>query len=221
MASEPLGLLGGTFDPVHYAHLRLAEEALERLPVARVRWIPSGRPGHRGAPAAGAAGRVAMLRLAVEGNPRFALDEADAYSAHPVYTVSTLSRLRSELGSEVPLVLVIGADQLQALDSWREWRRLFELAHIAVAERPGYPAAKDLLAQEVAEEFERRECAAADLASCAAGRMTRFTMTPLDISASAIRTAIARGMSVRYLLPEAVLDYIASHGLYTQEKSTR
>ena len=221
MTREPLGLLGGTFDPVHIAHLRLAEEALGRLGIRRIRWIPSGHPGHRGATVAAAADRVAMLRLAIAGHPCFALDEADAFSPHPVYTVNTLSRLRAELGDEVPLVLIIGADQLQALDTWHDWKRLFELSHLAVAERPGHPAAPRTLPREVKAEFERREGDAAALASGAAGRSTRFPMTALDISASAIREAIAAGRSVRYLLPEAVLDYIASQGLYLTEKTTR
>ena len=114
-----IGLLGGTFDPVHFAHLRLALEALEQLPLGSIRWIPSGQPGHRGAPAAGVEHRLAMLRLAIQGEPRFALDPADAQSAAPTFTVNTLARLRAELGAAVPLVLIIGADQLLALDTWR------------------------------------------------------------------------------------------------------
>lgn len=219
MSSEPLGLLGGTFDPVHFAHLRLAEEALDYLNIPRIRWIPSGQPGHRGAPIADAADRLAMLRLAMAGHSRFTLDEADAFSPNPVYTVNTLSRLRAELGNHVPLVLIIGADQLQALDTWHDWKRLFELAHMAVAERPGYPALHGELPQAVKTEFERRTCDSAALFSGAAGRVTRFPMTALDISASAIREAIAAGTSIRYLLPDAVLDYIGSHGLYLRKKS--
>ncbi|MBI2316321.1 MAG: nicotinate-nucleotide adenylyltransferase [Betaproteobacteria bacterium] len=214
VAFAPLGLLGGTFDPVHLGHLRLAEEALERLRLSRIRWIPSGHPGHRGAPVAGAAERIAMLKLAIAGHPRFDLDEADAWPKQPLYTVHTLERLRAELGRELPLVLVIGADQLQAFNTWHEWRRLFDLAHIAAAERPGYPAAGKALPEEVAAECLRRDAAAPELARSPAGRIVRFPMTALDISASDCREAIATGRSVRYLLPDAVLDYIGSHGLY-------
>ncbi|MDE2118524.1 MAG: nicotinate-nicotinamide nucleotide adenylyltransferase, partial [Betaproteobacteria bacterium] len=116
-----IGLLGGTFDPVHFAHLRLAVEAAEQLHLDSVRWIPSGQPGHRGAPAAGVEHRLAMLRLAISDEPRFTLDEADARSAAPTFTVESLARLRTELGAKVPLVLIIGTDQLLALDTWREW----------------------------------------------------------------------------------------------------
>lgn len=210
----PLGLLGGTFDPVHFGHLRLAEEALERLSLARIRWIPSGHPGHRGAPAAGAAERIDMLKLALAGHPRFDLDVADAWPKLPLYTVHTLERVRAELGRQLPLVLIIGADQLQAFNAWHEWRRLFDLAHVAVAERPGYPAAGKALPEEVAAECARRSVAPPQFATRAAGGVARFPMTALDISASDCREAIATGRSVRYLLPDAVLDYIGSHRLY-------
>lgn len=212
-----IGLLGGTFDPVHFAHLRLAVEAAERLALASVRWIPSGQPGHRGAPVAGVEHRLAMLRLAIAGEPRFALDEADARSPVPTFTVNTLARLRAELGAGVPLVLIIGADQLLTLDTWREWRRLFELAHIGVAARPRIEIRPGALAAELAAEYARRSIAPAafaELTRAPAGGIATFRMTPLDISASAIRADIAAGRPPRYLLPDAVLDYIGSHRLY-------
>ena len=213
-----IGLLGGTFDPVHFAHLRLAEEALDRLRLGSVRWIPSGQPGHRGEPGAGVDHRLAMLRLAVAAEPHFTLDDADARSAVPTFTVNTLTRLRAALGSETPLVLIIGADQLVALDTWQEWRRLFGLAHIAVAQRPRFELAAGTLTGELALEYARRVVAPAELATAPAGSITVFGMTPLDISASAIRADIAAGRSPRYLLPDAVLDYIASHRLYSTKE---
>ena len=209
-----IGLLGGTFDPVHFAHLRLAVEAIEQLSLTSVRWIPSGQPGHRGAPAASVEHRLAMLRLAIAGEPRFALDGADARSPVPTFTVSTLARLRADLGPGVPLVLIIGTDQLLALDSWREWKRLFDLAHIAVAERPRFQMRAGALAGELAAEYARRSTEASALARTPAGAITTFAMTPLDISASAIRAGLAAGRTPRYLLPDAVLDYIGSHRLY-------
>ena len=221
MSAEPIGLLGGTFDPVHFAHLRLAMEALEQLALASVRWIPSGQPGHRGAPVAGVAHRLAMLGLALAGEPRFALDDADARSAIPTFTVNTLARLRAELGAGMPLVLIIGADQLLALDTWREWKCLFELAHIAVAERPRFEVRAGALAGELALEYARRSTEAGALARSPAGAIATFRMTPLDISASAIRADIAAGRSPRYLLPDAVLDYIVSHQIYSEETGPR
>ena len=218
MSAGPIGLLGGTFDPVHFAHLRLAEEALDRLALGSVRWIPSGQPGHRGAPAAGVEHRLAMLRLAIAGEPRFTLDDVDARSTAPTFTVNTLTRLRAALGSETPLVLIIGADQLLALDTWREWKRLFGLAHIAVAQRPRFELQSGSLTGELALEYARRASGPAELAELTrapAGRIVAFGMTPLDISASAIRADIAAARSPRYLLPDAVLDYIGSHRLYS------
>ena len=221
MSPKPIGLLGGTFDPVHFAHLRLAVEALEQLPLASVLWIPSGQPGHRDAPVAGVEHRLAMLRLAIAAEPRFTLDDADAHSMAPTFTVNTLTRLRAELGAGVPLVLIIGADQLLALDTWREWKRLFELAHIAVAERPRFEVRAGALAGELALEYARRSTEAGALARSPAGAITTFRMTPLDISASAIRAGVAAGRTPRYLLPDAVLDYIVSHQIYSEETGPR
>ena len=118
--------MGGTFDPVHLGHLRLAEEAAGELGLERVRWIPSGNPGHRTAPRMPAHHRLEMVKLAVSDNPRFGIDDAEASGGAAQFTIDTLRRLRAELGGEVPLVLIIGADQLHKLDTWRDWRELFD-----------------------------------------------------------------------------------------------
>jgi nicotinate-nucleotide adenylyltransferase len=213
----PLGLLGGTFDPVHYGHLRLAEEAGESLGLARVQWIPAGNPGHRAAPGTPARHRLEMVRLAVRDNPRFAVDDAEALGETPRFTIDTLRRLRAELGTELPLVLVIGADQLHRLDTWREWRELFDHAHFAVAERPGYAVTPTALPAAVAAEWRRRAAARAALRDAPAGRTTVFALTALAISASDIRRRLAAGESVRYLLPPEVLAYIRTHRLYSED----
>ena len=203
---------------MHFAHLRLAAEAMDGLSLDTVRWIPSGRPGHRGAPIAPAEDRIAMLRLALADEPRFVLDDADARGSTPVYTVNTLARLREEFGDAQSLVLIIGADQLLALDTWREWRRLFALAHIAVAHRPGYDLGPGRLRGDLAAEVANRLRAAPELTHQPTGNITTFPMTALDISASAIRECLATGRTPRYLLPDAVLDYIASRQLYSQRR---
>lgn len=210
--TPPLGLLGGTFDPVHKAHLALARAALEGLSLGGVRWIPSGRPGHRGQPGAPVEDRLAMLRIALAGEERFSLDCADALSTEPTYTIHTLARIRGEIGHQRPLAFIIGADQLLALDTWRDWRRLFESAHIAVAERPGYPVARDRLSPALAAELARRE--SVSMEGEPAGRILRFAMPPQDVSASAIRAALAAGHNPAGLLPSGVLDYIRSRNLY-------
>jgi nicotinate-nucleotide adenylyltransferase len=216
----PIGLMGGTFDPVHYAHLRLAEEAADHLALARVRWIPSGTPGHRAAPRTPGAHRLAMVRAAIAGNLRFELDDAEALADAPGFTIDTLKRLRRVLGDDVPLVFIMGADQLHAFHTWRAWRELLDLAHFAVGERPGFALAREALDPAVAAEWSQRRGGAERLRAAPAGAMVAFPLTQLAISASDIRRRLAAGESARYLLPPEVLAYIASHDLYTENPRT-
>ena len=208
-----IGILGGTFDPVHNAHLALAQAAMAGLGLAGVRWIPSGLPGHRDAPATPVEHRLAMLRLALAGEARFTLDGADALLAVPTYTINTLARLRRELGDEVPFAFIIGADQLVALDRWRDWQRLFGATHFAVAERPGYPIALERLSPALAAEITARSAQRIDARP--AGSIVRFAMPPSAISATAIRDALAQHQPAGANLPPAVLAYIQSHHLYS------
>ena len=145
--TEPLGLFGGTFDPVHFGHLRLAEEAIGNLGLGGVRWIPAGQPPHRGAPQVTGQQRLEMVLRSTAGNARFSVDASEVEAAAPSYTVHTLERLRDEIGLDRPLVLLVGADAFAGLPTWHRWRDLFGLAHIAVAQRPGFPAAAGSLHQ--------------------------------------------------------------------------
>lgn len=211
----PLGILGGTFDPIHHGHLRLAEEARERLDLAGVVLVPAGAPPHRPPPQASAVDRLAMVRAATAADPGLAVDAAEIEAAGPSYTVPTLERLRREQGAERPLVLLLGADAFLGLTTWHRWRDLFALAHVAVATRPSHVLEAEHMAPELAREFTtRRTLAAADLRAAPAGRVVPFGITPLDISATAIRAALAAGRSARYLLPDGVLDYISRHRIY-------
>lgn len=212
--SAPLGLMGGTFDPVHYAHLRLALDALETLPLAEVRWIPSGAPGHRGAPHASAADRLAMLRLAIADEPRFTLDTAELDAGVPTYTVPMLRRLRSELGAERSLVMLIGMDSFLTLPSWRDWEALFDLTHFAVADRPGYVLDVAKLPARLAEIYTARREEPSTLASRPHGCIVHFPAVQLDISATDLRARFAQQKSARCLIPETVLRYIESKALY-------
>jgi nicotinate-nucleotide adenylyltransferase len=195
--SASIGILGGSFDPVHNAHLAIARTALEKLGLAKILWIPSGTPPHRAAPAAAGVHRAAMVRLAIAGEPRFVLDERELRKAAPGYTVETLEDLHAELGKDAGLVLLIGADQHARLSTWHRWQDLFSLARIAVFARPGEaPAEED--------------------------RVTVVPFAPLEISSTAIRSRIAAGDLPHGLLPEAVLDYIQTHRLYSSaENRTR
>jgi nicotinate-nucleotide adenylyltransferase len=213
-AAAPLGIFGGTFDPVHYGHLRLAEEARETFRLGQVLWIPAGQPPLRESPRTPAAERVAMVRLAIAGNPAFALDTAEAGVATPSYTVSTLERLRQSHGPRRPLLLLLGADAFARLESWHRWRDLFALAHIAVATRPGHALKLGADGTALDAEFAARLGAPADIAATPAGRIAPFEMRALDISATALRGYLGAGTSPRYLAPDPVLDYISLHHLY-------
>jgi len=189
----PTGILGGTFDPVHNAHLAIARRALEALGAARILWMPTGAPGYRNPPVAQAEHRVAMLSLAIEGEPRYALDERELAPGASGYTYDTLTALRRELGPDVPLVMLIGADQYEKLGAWYRASELFGLCRFAVFARPGWSASASCLPRDV---------------------ITHVPMEPLAISASDIRTRIGRGEDVSALLPAPVLQYIRRHRLY-------
>src|SRR5574343_527012 len=213
--SEPLGLFGGTFDPVHFGHLRLAEESIAHLGLGGVRWIPSGQPPHRDKPQVTAGQRLEMVRLAPASNARFSLDPSEVESAAPSYTVHTLERLRRELGADQSLVLLVGADAFAGLASWHRWREIFALANVAVSHRPGFPVEVSSLPHELATEFsDRRQVDMNGLKASPAGGIVTFAMTQLAISATQIRKLLANQLSARYLLPDSVLDYIQTHSLY-------
>lgn len=213
--SEPLGLFGGTFDPVHFGHLRLAEESIDHLGLCGVRWIPAGQPPHRGAPQVTAEQRLEMVLRSTANNGKFSIDASEVEAAEPSYTVHTLERLRRELGDDRSLVLLVGADAFAGLPGWHRWRDIFSLAHVAVSHRPGFPVEAASLPQELASEFnDRRLADAAGLKQAPAGGVVTFAMTQLAISATQIRKLLANGLSARYLLPDSVLDYIHRNQLY-------
>ena len=153
-----------------------------------------------------------MLRAALANHERFVLDDGEFRSSEPTYTVNTLARIRRETGADVPLVLIIGGDQFLALETWKDWRKLFDMAHIAVAERPGHSIDPARLTSQLAAEFSARS--ADSVNAQPAGSIIRFPMAALEISSSAIRQLIASGHSPRYLLPEPVLEYIQTRHLY-------
>lgn len=209
---SPLVLFGGTFDPVHIGHLRVAWEASEILQ-APVHIMPARIPPHRSSPMAGAAERVAILEAALAGQDRLRMDLRELGRDGPSYTVDTLRDLRREYGSAKPLVLLVGADAFAGLDRWHAWRDLFELAHLGILSRPGQsPPWPRVLTDAV----DGRLVSPDALSGSAAGRVARIDVTPLDISASRVRELIAEGRSPRYLLPESVLARPDLLACYTQ-----
>jgi nicotinate-nucleotide adenylyltransferase len=209
-----IGLLGGTFDPIHFGHLRMAEELAGWLDLDQVRFIPAAQPPHRSQPRTVIHHRVEMTRLAIEANPKFMLDTREVDRKGMSFTVETLTSLRQELGTNDPLWLFMGADAFLGLNTWKNWSQLFDLANIAVAHRPGYRLAQtDALGDELREALHQHQVKDAAV-NQASGQIILRPVTQLDISATAIRTAIREGKSPRYLLPEPVLDYIHTHHLY-------
>lgn len=199
-----LAILGGTFDPVHNAHLRVAWEAAEMLD-AEVRLIPANVPPHRDQPIASAAERAAILRVALRGQDRLAADERELRREGPSWTIDTLIELRDEIGPERPLVLLVGADAFLGLSSWHRWGELFDYAHIGVLTRPGHEIAT-LPTELRIKVASRRTSDAGAIVSTPAGRVLPMPVTPLEISATLIRDVLASGGEPRYLIPDAVLD---------------
>lgn len=217
MNSAPVGIFGGTFDPIHHGHLRLAQEALEQCQLSEVRFIPSGTPPHRTAPRAAAAHRLAMVRLAIHGQAGFVLDDREAGRTDPCYSVDTFTALRSEVG-EQPLCLLIGSDAFLQFHTWHEWQRLFELAHLIVIQRPGRPLGNAMADADPAlcAQYQLRLApSAAALREAPGGKIVVLDMPLLDISATDIRKRCSEHKNLRYLLPDSVNQYIHTHHLYT------
>jgi nicotinate-nucleotide adenylyltransferase len=184
-----IGILGGTFDPVHNAHLAMASAALKNLPLENLVFVPTGDPGYRAAPVASAAHRVAMLRLALAGEPRYRIDERELAPGASGYTVDTLKSLRSELGPKMAFYFLMGADQFEKLPSWHRPEELRKLASIALFVRPGFETGdKDVQI---------------------------VPMRSMAISASDIRKRAARGEDLTAMVPSSVANYIRMHQLYS------
>ncbi|HET8942821.1 MAG TPA: nicotinate-nucleotide adenylyltransferase [Rudaea sp.] len=199
---NPIAILGGTFDPVHIGHLRVAWEAAEGLG-AQVRLMPAHVPPHRPPPQASAEQRVRMLELSLIGQDRLILDTRELRRDGPSYSVDTLRELRSEVGSAQSLTLLLGADAFVGLPSWHRWRELFDLAHLVVLTRPGHEAQAP--AELVAEIAPRRVHDAQALQCTPAGHVFDLRVSALEISSSMIRERLARGHEPRWLLADALL----------------
>ena len=213
-AARPVVLvLGGSFDPVHHGHVALAGLFARLVHPDQLRVVPAGNPWQKNGLKASAAHRIAMLRLAFgDAGLDMTIDTQEIERNEPTYTIDTLRNLRRELGQEASIVFLVGADQLQHLDSWREWRQLFDLAHFAVAARPGYSLAA--LPAAVHEEVDRRRGSLGDLKASPAGRIFITPQLDVDVSATQVREAIARQNEANALISGVVLDYIRQHNLY-------
>lgn len=207
-----IGIFGGTFDPVHIGHLRTALELRARLGLREMRLIPAARPPHREPPGVTAAHRLAMLRLAIAGEAELVADDRELRRPGPSYTIDTLAELRRELGGDIGLCLCVGMDSLVKLTAWRRWQELTATAHLVVAARPGWHlptrgAVADWLVGRVTDDPAR-------LREAPGGCVLVLEMTLLPVAATQLRADLAGGRSVRYLVPDAVIDYARKHHLY-------
>jgi nicotinate-nucleotide adenylyltransferase len=224
--SACIALLGGSFDPVHHGHVALAALFAELLQPDQLRILPA-RPWQKSSLKASDAQRVEMLELAFSrqpklGNTRVTIDLREIERGTSTYTVDTLRGLRDELGASASIVFLMGADQLQKLDTWRDWHELFALANLGVAARPGYALDQDKLPPAVAHELARRLATPQEVRTAPYGKVCLAHTLAVDISATQVRNALRSGTQsgtetsadISALLAPQVLDYIQQHNLY-------
>ena len=212
-----VGIFGGTFDPIHYGHLRIAEEIVKIVGLQKMYFVPAGMPRLRHSPVASPQHRVEIVRLAIQKNPDFVLDGREIYRDGVSYSIDTVREFKQEFGEEVRLCLVLGADAFIKLPEWNNWKELFNLCHFIVSTRPGYTLTliKELLSKELREECSQRWVSNTEsLKKDTSGLIFIASTTMLDISATSIRAHIAVGRSVRHLVPSVTVNYISENKLY-------
>jgi len=214
-----IGIFGGTFDPIHLGHLRVAEEFAESLTLDRVLMMPAGLPSHRGElPSASAEDRLKMLRLAVAGNPVFEVDDIEMNRSGPSFTLDTLKDLMAA-GGEKQFYLALGADAYREISTWHQPLEVLTSVHIVVLTRPGFDP--DLLGPLPGQLKDVFEEGTGGYVSSSGTTLTALSVSSLDISGSRIRALVSRGSSIRYLVPDSVLEYIHRNGLYFPGKDLR
>jgi nicotinate-nucleotide adenylyltransferase len=209
---SPIGIFGGTFDPIHYGHLRSAFEMMQVLRLSEVRFFPSGDPPHRGSTYATAQLRLEMVRAATSGQPGFVVDDREMRRDGPSYTIDTLISLRKE-HPDASLGLIIGMDAFLGLTSWYRWDELLDLAHIIVAHRPGWRAPDMGALGDIIDRHGTHHID--DLHDNSHGQIHIHAVTQLEISSTEIRDIVAAGRDPRFLMPDVVRDIIADNHCYT------
>ncbi len=200
-----LGILGGTFDPIHKAHIVVAEETRAQLSLAEVLLVPAGQPWLKeDRPILAAEHRLEMIRLAIANQPYFKLSTMEVDRAGPSYTVDTIAELRSQHGAGDELFFILGWDNLAQLPRWKEPSRLIKMCYLVAVPRPGWQR----------PDLEALEASIPGISQ----RVVFMEKPQIDVSASAIRERVARGLSLRHLVPEAVAKYIKQHKLYSKQK---
>ena len=210
-----IGILGGTFNPIHFGHLRIAEEIAENLNLDELRFIPSANPPHKPAPQISAQYRAAMVQLAIKNNSKFMCDARELSRTGASYTIDTLTSLREEFGNQVSLCLIIGTDAFMHLDTWHRWQEIIQFAHIILVKRPETATPQKPLSSNL-EDFLRDHYTedTALINQHPSGFISMQSVTALAISSTDIRERLNNKKSARYLLPQNVLEYIENHQLY-------
>jgi nicotinate-nucleotide adenylyltransferase len=209
---QAIGILGGTFDPIHFGHLRSALELHQALDLAEVRFIPCYQPVHRKSPIASPEQRLAMVRKAIENEPALKVDNCEIARKGPSYMIDTLKHLHQKMPN-TPLCLIMGIDALLNFPSWHKWEEILKLAHLVVVHRPHYHLPQTGIVAELLKERLKKN--SESLHECLAGNIILHPVTPLEISATDIRKQIAMGRSPRFLMPDSVYKYIQQHGVYS------
>ncbi|CAA0124263.1 putative nicotinate-nucleotide adenylyltransferase [BD1-7 clade bacterium] len=205
--SNPIAYVGGTFNPVHFGHLRVATELGEALGVAQVMLMPCFQPVHRQEPGVTADQRLAMLRLAIADDNQLDADAREIERGGASYTVDSLRSIRAEQGTESAIYFAMGADAFNRLQSWKDWQQLFDLANVVVMHRPG-----SVIDWQC--DFLRSRVKALDGIHQTAGDLFELEVSALDISSTDIRQRARKGRSIDYLLPPSVVKHIQNHQLY-------
>ncbi len=208
-----IGIFGGTFDPIHYGHLRTAFEMLQALAFDDVRFIPAGDPPHRGVTVAAAKDRFEMVRVAVEGQAGLSIDDRELRRGGPSYSIDTLEAMRTEFPDD-SLGLIVGMDAFLGLPGWHRWDELLDYAHIVVAHRPGWKAPDIGPLGQLLDECGTHRIS--DLHQKTHGNIHIHAVTQLEISSTEIRELVAAGRDPRFLMPDAVREVIAKSGCYGQ-----
>ncbi len=203
-------ILGGTFNPVHFGHLRIAEEVANIFPNAKISLMPAAYPPHRAQPNVSPEQRIEMLELALASSSHLQIDDRELQRDEPSYSVVTLSEIRQEVANS-SVIFLMGTDAFAKLNQWYQWQKLLDLTNILVIERPNssYPAQG-----EVADLLQSNRVDPRQLSNYSHGKIASLTIPLLDISSTYIRNQIKCGKSPRFLLPNVILDYIQRHQLY-------
>jgi nicotinate-nucleotide adenylyltransferase len=210
---SPIGIFGGTFDPIHYGHLRTAFELVHSLRLSELRFMPAGNPPHRDHAIASSEQRLAMVKAAVADQPGFTVDDREIRRTGLSYSVDTMRSLREEYPDR-SLCMIVGMDAFLGLPTWHQWRDLLQMVHLIVAHRPGWRAPTMGPLGELL--VDRGTGAVNDLHSALAGRIYIHAVTQLEISSTEVRNLISHNRDPRYLMPDAVRTYIAQSNCYSR-----